>query len=67
MFYENYYWGMTFVWWVVWVGIVGWIFTIPYDIPFQRRRKESPLELLQRRFASGIISVEEYNNEKREL
>jgi len=55
MFYENYYWGMSFVWWIVWMGLLVWIFAIPYDIPFQRKRKDSALDILQKRFASGQV------------
>jgi putative membrane protein len=60
MFYENYYWGMNFVWWIVWLGLLIWIFAIPYDIPFQRRRRDSPLDVLQKRYAAGQISSDEY-------
>jgi putative membrane protein len=66
MFYQNYYWGMSFVWWIVWMGLLLWIFAIPYDIPGQRRRKDSPLDILQKRFAGGQISANEYN-EKRKI
>lgn len=66
MFYENYYWGMNFVWWLLWIGMLVWIFAIPYDIPGQRKRKTSALDILQRRFASGEIKTDEYN-EKRKM
>ena len=64
MFYENYYGGMNLIWWFVWMAMLVWIFAIPYDIPFQRRRKSSPLDILQRRFASGEISKQEYDQKK---
>ena len=67
MFYENYYWGMSFIWWIIWMGLLIWIFAIPYDIPFQRRRKDSPLDILQKRFAAGQISSDEYAQSKRTL
>jgi len=41
-----------------------WIFAIPYNIPGQRYRKESPLDLLQIRFATGLITKEEYEERK---
>ncbi len=66
MFYNNYYWGMHFFWWILWVVMLAWIFVVPYDIPFQRRGKNSPLDILQRRFASGEINANEYN-EKRKI
>jgi putative membrane protein len=66
MFYNNYYGGMHFFWWFIWIGMLAWIFVIPYDIPFQRRRKDLPLDILQKRFASGEISASEYT-EKRKI
>jgi putative membrane protein len=66
MLYDNYYWGMNFVWWFVWGIMIFWIFATPYDIPGQRRKKDSPLDILQKRFASGEINNEEYQ-EKRKL
>jgi len=35
-----------------------------YDIPGQRNKKISPLDLLQQRFASGQIIKEEYQERK---
>lgn len=65
---NNYsYWGMNIIWWFIWVGVVFWIFAIPYDIPGQRKRKNSPLDILQQRFASGQINKEEYNDKKKIL
>jgi len=66
MLYDNYYWGMNFVWWFIWGVMIFWIFATPYDIPGQRRKKESPLDILQKRFASGEINNEEYQ-EKRKI
>ncbi|WP_428659885.1 SHOCT domain-containing protein [Runella sp.] len=67
MFYANYYWGMNLIWWIAWVILLFWIFAIPYDIPGQRKKKDSPLKLLQRRFVLGQISAEEYNEKKKYL
>jgi len=65
MFYYNYFWGMGFIWWFLLGVLLVWIFAIPYDIPGQRTRKMSPLDALQRRFASGEISPEEYHESKK--
>ena len=67
MFYTNYYGGMNLVWWFIWVVLLFWIFATPYDIPGQRRRKDAPLDILQKRFASGQITNEEYQESKRIL
>ena len=58
------FWGMNFIWWFVWMGLFFWIFFIPYNIPGQRYRKNSPLDILQKRFASGEITTEEYMEKK---
>jgi putative membrane protein len=67
MIYDNYYWGMNFIWWFVWVIMLIWIFATPYDIPGQRKRKDSPLDLLQKRFALGQITTTEYQERKKIL
>jgi putative membrane protein len=67
MFYSNHYWGMNFIWWFVWIVMILWIFAIPYNIPGQRNKKNSPLDILQKRFASGQITTEEYQEKKKIL
>jgi putative membrane protein len=68
MFYEGYhFWGMHLLWWFVWIILLFWIFATPYDIPGQRKKKDSPLDILQKRFASGQISTEEYHEKKKIL
>lgn len=42
-----------------------WIFATPYTIPGQRARKDSPLDILKKRFASGEITKEEYQEKKK--
>ena len=64
MFYESYHWGMHFIWWFVWLSLLFWIFALPYQIPGQRSRKESPFDILQKRFASGEITKEEYQEKR---
>lgn len=60
MFYYNNFWGMNLIWWTAWVILIIWIFATPYDIPGQRKRKDAPLDILQKRFASGQITTDEY-------
>ncbi len=64
MFYDSYYWGMNLIWWIAWIVLICWIFAIPYDIPGQRKPKENPLEILRKRFASGKITLSEYQEKK---
>jgi putative membrane protein len=66
-FYEGYhFWGMHLIWWFLWVSILVWIFAAPYDLPGQRKGKDSPMDILKRRFASGEITKEDYL-EKRKI
>lgn len=57
---ENSFGGMNLLWWFIWVIVMIWIFAIPYNIPGQRLRKDSPLDLLKKRFASGQINQQQY-------
>lgn len=65
--YNDGFWGMNMIWWFLWVVMIFWIFATPYDIPGQRKRKTSSLDLLQNRFASSEITKEEYQDHKKIL
>jgi putative membrane protein len=61
MFYDGYhFWGMHLIWWIIWLFLLFWIFATPYSIPGERRRKDSPLDILKKRFAAGQITEHEY-------
>lgn len=47
--------------------MIFWIFATPYNIPGQRTKKNSPLDILQKRFASGEITNDEYHEKKKIL
>jgi len=65
MFYENYnFWGMHLIWWFTWVFLLIWIFATPYDIPGQRNKDTTPLNILKKRFAAGQINQEQYIEQK---
>lgn len=64
--YEGYhYWGMHLIWWFVWMILIFWIFAIPYNIPGQRAKKDTPLDILKKRLASGEINKDEYQENKK--
>jgi len=67
MFYSSNYWGMNLIWWLIWMIMIFWIFATPYNIPGQRNKKDSPLDILQKRFASGQITNDEYQEKKKIL
>ncbi len=55
---------MHLFWGFIWGIILFWIFVMPYDIPGQRQRRSSPLDLLLKRLASGQITTEQYREQK---
>ncbi len=63
----SYFWEMHLQWWLVWIVLLSWIFATPWNLPGQRMKKDSPLDILQRRFASGKITKEEYDEKKKIL
>ena len=65
--FEGQYWGMHIIWWVIWVIFIIWIFATPWDIPGQRTKKETPLDILERRFATGEIDSAEFEERKKAL
>jgi putative membrane protein len=64
---EGQYWGMHTIWWVIWVIFMIWVFATPWNIPGQRMKKETPLDLLKKRFAKGEISKEDFEDIKSTL
>lgn len=44
-----------------------WILATPYHIPVQRMKKDSPLDILRKRFASGEINNDEYQEKEKIL
>ncbi|WP_317046628.1 SHOCT domain-containing protein [Aequorivita antarctica] len=56
--------GMHLIWWFIWMIFIFWIFATPFDIPGQRKKKDSPLDILQKRFAAGQITKENYQEHK---
>ena len=64
--YDGYhFWGMHLVWWIVWILLLGWLFFgIGRSGRWRSKEEDTPLGVLQKRFASGEISKEEYEERK---
>lgn len=60
------FWGMHIFWWLFWIALVVVLF-LPITPVSRGRRCETPLEVLQRRYAAGEISTEEYEERKAKL
>lgn len=66
-YFEGNWGGMHLIWWIIWFILLIWIFFVPYDLPYQRTKNESPLDILKNRFAKGEITKEEYEESKKTL
>lgn len=62
----GHYWGMHLFWWIFWVVIFVLLFSLVTRVPRSRARTR-PMEILQRRYAAGEISTEEYEERKANL
>jgi putative membrane protein len=64
---DHHFWGMHLFWWIVWGAFLFWIFATPYDVPGQRKKKDTPMDIIEKRFAAGEIDAEEFGRMKGEL
>ena len=68
MFYDSGYGmgGMHGLWWFFWMVLSGVLVFYGWGSPSEKRRRprESPLDVLQRRLASGEIAPEQYEQRK---
>jgi len=62
-FYNEYYWGMHFIWWAIWILIILVIFLWPR----KRIKNENSLEILKKQFAKGQITKEEFEAMKQTI
>ena len=64
MMYEYSFVGMHLLWWVFWVAIIFVMFGWFEPVPKKRIRRDLPVDILQKRFATGEITTEEYHEKK---
>lgn len=57
------FWGMHLFWWLFWVVLIVLFFGTLTPVP-RHKLRETPLQILQRRYAAGEISTEEYEDRK---
>lgn len=63
----HHYWGMHFFWWFFWVVIILWAYRTSRKNPSQQTKGDESLEILKKRFASGEITKDEYEEMKKVL
>ena len=64
-YFNEHYWGMHLIWWIIWIAFVIWVLVSPYGkkisadkyLPFN---SQTPLDILKKRYASGEITKEEF-------
>ncbi len=62
-FYNEYYWGMHFIWWAIWIAIILVIFLWPR----KRIKNENSLEILKKQFTEGQITKEQFEAMKQTI
>ena len=62
--FDGHYWGMHFFWWIFWILLIAWILLMPYK---KKRKKDTSIDILKKRFASGEITKEEFEETKQLL
>ncbi|WP_340106814.1 SHOCT domain-containing protein [Rhodohalobacter sp. 8-1] len=58
---------MMFLWWFLIIILIIFMVRFLWNSGQNKQNKETPMEILKRRYANGEIDEEEYNKRKREL
>ncbi len=63
------FWGMSIFWWLFWVLALVIFFSLLTPVPRSRLRdrRETPLDILQRRHAAGELTTAEYDERRARL
>lgn len=62
----GWFFGMHLFWWLFWIVLIAALFTQFKPMP-RGKLRETPLQILQRRYAAGEIGDEEYEARKAKL
>lgn len=54
--------GMNIVWWIIWIVLIFSIFFFPMSRV--RVYRERPLDILQKKYANGKMTTQEYEERK---
>ncbi len=66
MNYTYDYWGMHLLWWIFWIAMLAIIFFTPWGST-RRSSKSSLLHTLQKTYAEGKITTQEFEERKKVL
>lgn len=67
MYDDGNFYGMHLIWWFIWIVLLIWVFLTPWGYRGRRRKEETSLDILKKRYASGEINKEEYEERKQVL
>ena len=65
--HSDWMWGMHWGWWIVWIAVVVVLVALLMRNGASRGRRDTPLDILERRYANGEISTEDYEERKERL
>ncbi len=67
MYFDGWgFFGMHVFWWLFWIVLILAFFSLLTPVP-RHRARETPRQILQRRYAAGEISTQEYEERKARL
>lgn len=64
---EGHYFGMHFLWWIIWIIILISIFALPYGGLGSNPKEADAINVLKERFAKGEIDKDEYEEKLKTL
>ena len=67
---HSWMWGMHWIWWIIWIAIaavVVFVILRARSVGGRPPSRESPLEILERRYAAGEITTEEFEDRRKQL
>ena len=58
--------GMHILWWLFWIIVISGFFALLTPVPRKKRRK-TPLQILEHRYAASEIGTQEYQERRTRL
>lgn len=62
----GWFFGMHLLWWLFWIVLIAALFGL-FGPVSRKKVRDTPLQVLQRRYAMGELSTQEYEERKKRL